>query len=65
MATIETQELSKRFGDVTAVGGLSFTARQADVTGFLGPNGAGKSTTLRMLLGMVTPTKGPLQSALR
>src|SRR5687768_9554987 len=58
MATIELQGLSKCFGDVTAVDGLSFTAREGAVTGFLGPNGAGKSTTLRMLLGLVTPTEG-------
>jgi ABC-2 type transport system ATP-binding protein len=58
MATIEIQGLSKRFGDVTAVDGLSFTAREGAVTGFLGPNGAGKSTTLRMLLGLVTPSDG-------
>ncbi|HSP28078.1 MAG TPA: ATP-binding cassette domain-containing protein, partial [Ilumatobacteraceae bacterium] len=58
MATIEIHGLSKRFGDVTAVDGLSFTAREGAVTGFLGPNGAGKSTTLRMLLGLVTPSEG-------
>jgi ABC-2 type transport system ATP-binding protein len=58
MATIEIQGLSKRFGDVTAVDGLSFTAREGAVTAFLGPNGAGKSTTLRMLLGLVAPTEG-------
>ena len=58
MATIEIHGLSKRFGDVTAVDDLSFTAREGAVTGFLGPNGAGKSTTLRMLLGLVTPTGG-------
>ena len=58
MATIEIHGLSKRFGDVTAVDGLSFTAREGAVTGFLGPNGAGKSTTLRMLLGLVTPSDG-------
>jgi ABC-2 type transport system ATP-binding protein len=58
MATIEIQGLTKRFGDVTAVDNLSFTARAGAVTGFLGPNGAGKSTTLRMLLGLVSPTAG-------
>ena len=58
MATIEIQGLTKRFGDVTAVDDLSFSARAGAVTGFLGPNGAGKSTTLRMLLGLVSPTAG-------
>ncbi len=58
MATIEICGLSKRFGNVNAVDDLSFTAREGAVTGFLGPNGAGKSTTLRMLLGLVTPSEG-------
>ncbi|MEO8698078.1 MAG: ABC transporter ATP-binding protein [Acidimicrobiales bacterium] len=58
MATIEIQRLSKRFDDIRAVDDLTFTAREGAVTGFLGPNGAGKSTTLRMLLGLVTPTGG-------
>jgi ABC-2 type transport system ATP-binding protein len=50
--------LTKRFGRVTAVDGLSFTAEPGLVTGFLGPNGAGKTTTLRMLAGLVTPDAG-------
>src|SRR4029450_13324393 len=58
MAAIEIQGLSKRFGEITAVDDLSFSTREAAVTGFLGPNGAGKTTTLRMLLGLVTPTEG-------
>ena len=58
MTAIEIERLSKRFGDVAAVDDLSFTVREGAVTGFLGPNGAGKSTTLRMLLGLVTPTGG-------
>ncbi|MFI9363923.1 ATP-binding cassette domain-containing protein [Kitasatospora sp. NPDC053057] len=55
---IEINELTKRYGDVLAVDGLTFTVRPGRVTGFLGPNGSGKSTTLRMLLGLNTPTKG-------
>jgi ABC-2 type transport system ATP-binding protein len=51
-------ELTKRFGDVTAVEELSFDLRPGSVTGFLGPNGAGKTTTLRLLLGLATPTSG-------
>ena len=58
MSTIEIHELSKHYGDVTAVDSLSFVAREGAVTGFLGPNGAGKTTTLRMLLGLVAPTGG-------
>ena len=51
-------ELTKRFGDVVAVAGLSFDVEAGTVTGFLGPNGAGKTTTLRMLLGLAAPTGG-------
>ena len=58
MAVITIDGLTKRFGDVIAVDGLSFEVDQGMVTGFLGPNGAGKTTTLRMLLGLVTPTAG-------
>src|SRR4051794_26917422 len=58
MVAIEIHGLSKRFGDVVAVEDLSFDVRAGAVTGFLGPNGAGKSTTLRMLLGLVRPTRG-------
>jgi ABC-2 type transport system ATP-binding protein len=55
---IEVVDLVKRFGGVTAVDHLSFTARPGRVTGFLGPNGSGKSTTLRALLGLISPTQG-------
>src|SRR3954454_19639994 len=55
---IEVSGLTKRFGPVTAVHDLSFTADEGRVVGFLGPNGAGKTTTLRMLLGLVRPTAG-------
>ncbi|MEU9852553.1 ATP-binding cassette domain-containing protein [Streptomyces sp. NPDC047974] len=55
---IEANALTRRYGPVTAVDRLSFTVRPGRVTGFLGPNGAGKSTTLRMILGLTTPTSG-------
>ncbi len=55
---IEVHELTKRYGDKTAVDGLTFTVRPGIVTGFLGPNGAGKSTTMRMILGLDRPTAG-------
>ena len=59
MATVLTAiELTKRFGDVTAVDGLSFDLEAGSVTGFLGPHGAGKTTTLRMLLGRARPSNG-------
>ncbi|MFJ6760739.1 MULTISPECIES: ABC transporter ATP-binding protein [unclassified Streptomyces] len=55
---IEVNELTKHYGRKTAVDHLSFTVQPGQVTGFLGPNGAGKSTTLRMILGLDTPTTG-------
>jgi ABC-2 type transport system ATP-binding protein len=57
-AAIEARGLSKRFGDVLAVDGLSFRVPRGTVVGFLGPNGAGKTTTLRMLLGLIAPSEG-------
>lgn len=57
-ARIEVRDLSKRFGDFTAVDALTFTVEPGRITGFLGPNGAGKTTTLRMLLGLVRPSGG-------
>jgi ABC-2 type transport system ATP-binding protein len=50
--------LTKRFGDFTAVNGVTFNIRRGQIFGFLGPNGAGKTTTIRMLLGLLRPTSG-------
>ncbi|MCY3736461.1 MAG: ATP-binding cassette domain-containing protein [Gemmatimonadaceae bacterium] len=55
---ISVEGLSKRFGEVTAVDGVTFEARDGEVTGLLGPNGAGKTTTLRMLYGLMRPDGG-------
>jgi gliding motility-associated transport system ATP-binding protein len=55
---IRVDNLTKRFGRVVAVDGISFEVREGEVLGFLGPNGAGKSTTLRMIVGLTTPTAG-------
>ena len=55
---IEAKNLTKRYGDKTAVNDLSFTVEPGRVTGFLGPNGAGKSTTMRLLLGLDRPDRG-------
>ncbi|WP_243083478.1 ABC transporter ATP-binding protein [Streptomyces sp. 891-h] len=55
---IEAYGLTKRYGAKTAVYNLSFQVRPGAVTGFLGPNGSGKSTTMRMILGLDTPTSG-------
>ncbi len=55
---IEAVGLTKKYGTTLAVSDLSFSVRPGVVTGFLGPNGAGKSTTMRMILGLDSPTKG-------
>ncbi|MYS84700.1 ABC transporter ATP-binding protein [Embleya scabrispora] len=55
---IEATQLTKRFGDRTAVDRLDFVVKPGSVTGFLGPNGAGKSTTMRMIVGLDTPSGG-------
>ncbi|RPI58225.1 MAG: ABC transporter ATP-binding protein, partial [Chloroflexi bacterium] len=55
---IETENLGKRFRDVTAVQDLSLRVAQGEIYAFLGLNGAGKTTTIRMLLGMIKPTTG-------
>ena len=55
---IKVEKLSKRFGEVSAIDGISFTAENGQVTGLLGPNGAGKSTTLRILYGLIEPDSG-------
>jgi ABC-2 type transport system ATP-binding protein len=55
---IETHGLRKQFGAKTAVGDLSLAVRRGEVFGFLGPNGAGKTTSIKMLLGLITPTSG-------
>ena len=55
---IEARDLTKRYGDKTAVDHLSFTVAPGKVTGFLGPNGAGKSTTMRLILGLDRPQGG-------
>jgi ABC-2 type transport system ATP-binding protein len=56
--TVEVKNLTKRFGDFTAVNGVSFSVRRGEIFGFLGPNGAGKSTTIRMLCGILLPSEG-------
>ncbi len=55
---IEVKDLHKAFGDVKAVDGVSFSARDGEITGLLGPNGAGKTTTLRMLYTLMKPDRG-------
>ena len=55
---IEIENLTRRFGPVTAVAGLSLEVARGEVLGFLGPNGAGKSTTMKMVTGFLTPDSG-------
>jgi ABC-2 type transport system ATP-binding protein len=58
MAIIEAYNLTKKFGEITAVEDLSLKVEEGEVLGFLGPNGAGKTTTIRMLAGIIAPTSG-------
>ena len=58
MALIEAHELTKRFGERTAVEGLTLRVEEGEILGLLGPNGAGKTTTIRMLTGIIAPTSG-------
>jgi ABC-2 type transport system ATP-binding protein len=58
MYAIDVQQLVKRFGDFTAVNGVSFHVDDGEIFGLLGPNGAGKSTLIRMLTTLITPTAG-------
>ncbi len=58
MASIRTAGLTKHFGDLRAVNEIDLDLPEGGVAGFVGPNGAGKSTTIRMLLGLITPTSG-------
>ena len=57
---IEVRNLHKRFGEVVAVDGVSFIARDGEITGLLGPNGAGKTTTLRCLYTLMQPDQGEI-----
>lgn len=60
-AIVEVSNLTKQFGNFTAVDGISFEIRQGETLGLLGPNGAGKTTTIHMLLGLITPTHGSIK----
>ena len=58
MALVETRDLVKRFGALTAVDGITFSVDRGEVVGFLGPNGAGKSTAMKIISGFLEPTSG-------
>ncbi|MEJ2558555.1 MAG: ATP-binding cassette domain-containing protein [Anaerolineae bacterium] len=55
---VSVEKLTRRFGDFTAVDGISFNVHSGEIFGFLGPNGSGKTTTIRMLTGLLPPTSG-------
>ena len=57
---IAVKEISKSFGDVRAVRGISFSVEKGEIFGFLGPNGAGKTTTISMLSGLLKPDSGSI-----
>lgn len=57
---LQVKNLEKKFADVVAVDGISFTIYEGEITGLLGPNGAGKTTTIQMILDIITPTKGEI-----
>lgn len=60
ISAIETNGLSKSYGRIEAVRGLSLSVKPHQITAFLGMNGAGKSTTIKMLLGMIRPSVGSI-----
>jgi ABC-2 type transport system ATP-binding protein len=57
---LEVKDLTKHFGDFTAVDNISFSVKEGEIVGLLGPNGAGKTTTIQMLLDLITPTAGSI-----
>ncbi|MEO1025075.1 MAG: ABC transporter ATP-binding protein [Pseudomonadota bacterium] len=59
---VQAKELKKRFGEMTAVDGVSLSVARGEVVGFLGPNGAGKSTTMKMITGFLEPDEGTAET---
>jgi ABC-2 type transport system ATP-binding protein len=58
---VELQRLTRRYGDLVARGGLSFTGAEDEMFGFIGPNGAGKTTAMRIILGVPEPDAGQVR----
>ena len=63
LPAVEARDLTKRYGDFTAVDGISFTVSRGESFGLLGPNGAGKSTTMRMIAAVAARTSGHMRVA--
>jgi ABC-2 type transport system ATP-binding protein len=59
---VQARNLVKRFGNFSAVAGIDFDVQPGEIFGFLGPNGSGKTTTIRMMLGLLQPTEGTIQT---
>ena len=57
---LEVRDVTKRYRSIPAVQNVSFTLKEGEVLGYLGPNGSGKSTTVKMITGMIEPTKGEI-----
>ena len=55
---IQVENITKKYGNFTAVDSISFEIDEGEIVGFLGPNGAGKSTTMNMITGFIEPSKG-------
>ena len=58
---LSAKDLTRRFGDFTAVDHINFEVKRGEIFGFLGPNGSGKTTTIRMMLGLLKPTQGSIE----
>src|SRR5262245_53981087 len=61
MNALQLESITKRYGEKTAVNGLSLNVKQGEIFGLLGGNGAGKTTTMRMVLGLINPDEGKIQ----
>ena len=57
---IEVKNVTKKYGNFTAVDNISFNIEEGEIVGLLGPNGAGKSTTMNMITGFIEPTEGEI-----
>lgn len=61
MEVLQVENVHKKIGKREIIKGVSFSVKTGEIFGFLGPNGAGKTTTIRMLVGLIAPTKGNIK----